>query len=135
MFLMPYICQQPPSLSFPTQMECIRKRDVRNRLRNQKHRRHSQRQLPYFLGLSCRNRILSDGNQSAFLPYLCRTFVQLHLPCQSFGARRLLYQPHIRRVHLADACILSINKKMPGSSSLSGIFYLCHFFRINIPLH
>ena len=83
--------------------------------------------------LSCRSRILSDGNKSAFFPYLCRTFVQLHLPCQNTGTRRLLHQPHIRRVHLANACILSINKKYPEVYHYRAFFYLCHFFRINTP--
>ena len=77
--------------------------------------------------------ILSNGNKSAFFPYLCRTFVQLHLPCQNTGTRKLLHQPHIRRVHLANACILSINKKYPEVYHYRAFFYLCHFFRINTP--
>ena len=43
--------------------------------RRQGVRGNREGKLPYFLGISGRYRILPDGNQSALLCYLCRTFV------------------------------------------------------------
>ena len=71
-------------------------------------RRNREGELQHFMGIPCRYRVLSNGNQPAFLRHVCRTVLRFHFPRQGAGTGELQYQPGFSRVHLANACILKI---------------------------
>lgn len=96
------------TVSFCPEMERLREGHGGERRSLQGQRRYRERQVSHRAGLFRRTGVLSDEEQQpALLPHLCGPSLQLHRPRKGFRFRRLQHQPHLARLHLATADVLS----------------------------